>query len=212
MEDQKFYNLTESDADKFTITLADAFLYNKDPYGFLIEDIQKRKECLNSFFKNEFSRLYKHSNIIANNQECESIIVYGNKKEMDTISYYTYSNMMNFVKLIFKGNISISETWKLAKFDDKYQNAIKNVKLPEDTLCILYFGTKSNNQGKGLGSKLLKYVIKTANNERKNIYLDNTEEKNVSYYKKFGFEVIKEIKIKEDYIVWFMLKKPDSIE
>ena len=48
-------------------------------------------------------------------------------------------------------------------------------------------------QGQGHGTKLLNHLIERGKKENLPIYLETETEVNVKYYKKFGFEVVKEM-------------------
>jgi len=65
-------------------------------------------------------------------------------------------------------------------------------------------------QGKGFGSSLMRYMLKKIDDQGLPVYLETSLEKNVRYYEKFGFKLIKEALIPEtDVNQWFMLRDID---
>ncbi|KAI1337391.1 hypothetical protein F5Y15DRAFT_417858 [Xylariaceae sp. FL0016] len=67
-----------------------------------------------------------------------------------------------------------------------------------DCYYLVYLGTKPNGQRKGYGRKLLEQMAKKADAEGRAMYLESSSEKNNSYYKKFGFEIKKDIYLGAD--------------
>ena len=74
-------------------------------------------------------------------------------------------------------------------------------------LYLQVIGVSPKLQGQGFGGKLLRAIIEYADNEEILIYLETTEE-NVQLYKKFGFRVLKEIKLSTiDLSMWAMVRE-----
>ena len=81
---------------------------------------------------------------------------------------------------------------------------------PHYYLALL--GVRPEFQGQGIGKKILKSIHKLADNEGKHFYLETQNMKNVSIYRKYGYELLKidkkySSKIGEFY---FMLRQPQS--
>ncbi|MCP4134154.1 MAG: GNAT family N-acetyltransferase [bacterium] len=73
----------------------------------------------------------------------------------------------------------------------------------------LSIGIAQGHQGKGLGGELMKALIEKADNEKKAIYLETDTKDNVTLYKHFGFEVVKEIVLPDLEIpMWEMARMP----
>lgn len=66
-----------------------------------------------------------------------------------------------------------------------------------------------SQQGKGVGATLMRPLLTRADSEGMPIYLETHEERNVSYYKKHGFDLIHEVSIpKHNVPLWCMQRKP----
>lgn len=68
-------------------------------------------------------------------------------------------------------------------------------------------------KGKGIGTALMKSVISKADADKKPIYLETHDEKNVIYYQNMGFELIHTDSIpKYELPIWCMLRKANWIK
>lgn len=69
-------------------------------------------------------------------------------------------------------------------------------------------GIDPSSQGKGLSKPLLAPTLARADGEAKPAYLETAKETNVAYYRRFGFEVKKEVRLKDAPPLWCMLRPP----
>lgn len=61
---------------------------------------------------------------------------------------------------------------------------------PKEPFAYLWFvGVNPQSQGKGIGSAFMHEVISECESKRRPIYLETSMERNLPFYKKFGFEV-----------------------
>ncbi len=105
------------------------------------------------------------------------------------------------------------------KFDKKTVEALKVLdeekKIfdihPHIYLAVL--GVSQKNQRKGFGGKLLRALIEMAENQGLPIYFETQTEGNVIFYKKCGFEVMKEITLPHfDINMWYMVRKNNDFQ
>ena len=66
--------------------------------------------------------------------------------------------------------------------------------LPEPHWYTMVVGVDPAFQGQGLGRALLQPVMDKAKSEGLPVYLETAQPKNVSFYKKLGFQVLRELK------------------
>jgi ribosomal protein S18 acetylase RimI-like enzyme len=72
-------------------------------------------------------------------------------------------------------------------------------------LYLMVLGTQRTQQGKGLGTQLVKKMIDSLAPNIP-IYLETESEENVKFYEKFGFQVVKKVHIGVlDIPMWEML-------
>jgi GNAT superfamily N-acetyltransferase len=78
---------------------------------------------------------------------------------------------------------------------------------PHWTLAVL--GTDPSRQGKGVGAEVLAPVLDHCDEQGTGAYLESSKEKNIPYYRRFGFEVTQEIPLPVgDVRAWGMWRDP----
>jgi ribosomal protein S18 acetylase RimI-like enzyme len=79
---------------------------------------------------------------------------------------------------------------------------------PEPHFYLSILGVAPERQGKGLGSELLGPMFERCNRERRRIYLETAQPKNVPYYERHGFRVLAETKHAEFPALFSMAREP----
>jgi len=79
---------------------------------------------------------------------------------------------------------------------------------PGDHWYLQTLGVEPTHQGKGYGSLLMEYMLEIIDNTNPlPVFLETSTELNVKFYKRFGFEVMKEGIIPEtDVDQWYLLR------
>lgn len=70
---------------------------------------------------------------------------------------------------------------------------------------LMQLGVDPESQGRGLGRLMMNELVARAERERIPVYLETTNEKNLAFYRHFGFELIDEIKYDNVPPVWCMV-------
>ena len=72
-----------------------------------------------------------------------------------------------------------------------------------------YLGTRSDAQGKGVGSAMLRHVLDEADAAATPAYLESSNERNLTLYQRHGFEIVEEIRaLGEGPRIWRMWRDP----
>jgi ribosomal protein S18 acetylase RimI-like enzyme len=79
-------------------------------------------------------------------------------------------------------------------------------KMPHFYLAIL--GTDPDQQGKGIGSALMRPVLETCDQNGVGAYLESSKESNIPFYRRHGFDVTGEIVLPRGPKVWPMWRDP----
>ena len=65
-----------------------------------------------------------------------------------------------------------------------------------------------SRQRQGVGSFLISPTLECADRDRLPVYLETTKEANVTYYRRFGFDVVEDLMVGGALRVWTMLRRP----
>ena len=103
---------------------------------------------------------------------------------------YVFSNLGNTLRLL-----TLMET--------------KHPRQPHWYLATL--GTAVEQQGKGVGSALMRPVLEHCDTDGIPCYLESSKERNVPFYRRHGFEVVEELPLPDDGpTLWTMWREPTA--
>lgn len=154
-----------------------------------------RKDRIKALMSYSFDVCFDYGEIwISNDREGCALVLYTDRKKT------TPASIRQDLQLVFKA-IGISRTFKVLKRESSIK---KNH--PEDKFMYLWFvGVNPDAQKKGVGSSILGNIIAMSLKEGRPIYLETSVMRNLPWYKKFGFEVYKELDL--GYTL-YLLRRP----
>lgn len=77
--------------------------------------------------------------------------------------------------------------------------------MSEPHWCLEVLGVDPGSQGTGLGTALVEAGLGRADAEGTPVYVDTTEERNLAFYARFGFELAKEITVTDRAVPFWMM-------
>lgn len=77
---------------------------------------------------------------------------------------------------------------------------------PHWYLSVLSVSPESQRQG--YGSALLRPGLERADRDRIGCWLETQRESNIPFYRRFGFELVKELEVEPEVHLWFMWRAP----
>jgi GNAT superfamily N-acetyltransferase len=170
------------DKDFIVNLLAEGFEENKS-VNYIVAQGTKKKQRIKALMEYSFEICNRFGDIFINEDGSAcALILYPDKKKTDL------QTIALDIKLILRciGLINI----KKALHREKKINALH----PDKNIFYLwYIAVNKNDQGKGIGSIFLKQICDYATFLNKDIYLETSTEQNISWYKKMGFELYKEL-------------------
>jgi ribosomal protein S18 acetylase RimI-like enzyme len=86
--------------------------------------------------------------------------------------------------------------------------AISKAHLREPHWYLGVLGTDPDAQGQGIGSALIEPVLQRCDAEGLPAYLESSKERNLSFYRRHGFEVDSEIQVPDGPMLWPMTRRP----
>ena len=191
-----FYRITENDIERASEVCARA--YSKITlYGKALEDTEEKFPVLKTYFEIAIRFGLKYGFPYAPSEQLEGIsiwIPYGKDK-------------MNMWRMIRSGGLKLG--FKLVKMSKDFLASMKNFsQLDKDRhknmagkkyLDLMSLAVDPGYQRKGIASKLLRAMFENTDSYGYSTYV-SADIDSVDFYKKHGYEVIKEIDIKiKDY-------------
>lgn len=167
-----------SDKQLIVDILASAFDDNKS-VNYIIKQDQSRNErirrlCSYSF---EICSRFGETYISDDGKAC-ALIIFPDKKKS------TIESVCLDMKLV--ANVI---GWPNLKKAMKREAVIKKVQPATLLYHIWYIGVNPTEQGKGIGTSLLKQILERANELKRTPILETSTEKNLPWYRKHGFRI-----------------------
>ncbi|MEO6707594.1 MAG: GNAT family N-acetyltransferase [Ginsengibacter sp.] len=185
---------TYQDKDRVVDILAESFDDNKS-VNYIIKQDKKRNQRIRKLMAYSFDICYLYGEVYLTNDKsgCALILLPDKKK-------YNLKSFLLDIKLVVSC-IGISNIKKAMKRESK----IKKLQ-PKELMYYLWFiGVDPNEQNKGIGTALIKEVIKEGRSNQRPIFLETSTLKNIPWYQKFGFEIYNELDL--SYSLFFLKKE-----
>lgn len=112
-----------------------------------------------------------------------------------------FNNLVQLMKLVLKS--LRFNAFKINKKEKLTQTVHKEYNIPHGAIYLWYLGTHPEFQRQGWGSKLLTEIL--FDYQGKTVILQTSEEANVRWYKKFGFDLY-HIEIFDSMKIYFLKK------
>ena len=171
-----------TDKDRVVNILVNSFADNKS-VNYIIKQDKKKPQRLLSLMEYSFDICYLFGDIfLSDDKKACALIVLPEKKKTTLKSIILDARMviscMGFrdIKKVIRREAEITQNH------------------PKRLIYYLWFiGVETNDQGNGIGSKLLEEVIQEGLSRNRPIYLETSTVKNIPWYERFGFTIYKEL-------------------
>ena len=123
----------------------------------------------------------------------------------ETIAPPTRMIRVGLLKAPFK--LGLSSFMRFMSVTNKLEHLHKR-DVPPDHWYLWVLGVDPERQGQGVGGSLIAPTLERADRERLPCYLETMKERNVTFYKKHGFDVLVDDTVKEGPRYWTMRREP----
>lgn len=183
------YEVNKHEVIKAGDTLADAF--KDDPILKKIFDtlnIEKKR----FFFEGPIRYCIKYGKVYGSSDQLEGVmaVMPGKYAEMTfgrvirtSLVFSMFKNGIRFMNKMNQLNTILAPLSKLR------ETAMGN----REYIYLVIIGVNSDQQGQGIGKKMLKVLTDKADEEKVPIYLETDTKKNIAIYESFGFKVVGKI-------------------
>ena len=182
------------DKERIADILAASFADNQS-VNYIVKQDKKRAERIRKLmaYSFELCSLFGDVFLTADKKGC-ALVLYPDKKKA------TLKSIFLDVRLIFSC-IGIDNIQKALARESK----IKKLQ-PKDLICYLWFiGVDPKHQNEGIGSGLLKDIVRHSEHKGRPVFLETSTVKNLPWYKKFGFQIYNELDL--GYRLYFLKKE-----
>jgi len=176
--------VTLSDKPAVLDILTRSFDDNKS-VNYVVKQDQKRVDRISKLMEYSFNVCNEFGEVwISDDQQACALILFPDKKSS------SFRTMLWDLKLAVS-IIGLRRVGAMLK-----REAIIKANHPKDPIAYLWFiGVNPRFQGRGIGSAFIQEVIRECDKKNRPIYLETSMERNLSFYRKFGFEIFQSLQL-----------------
>jgi GNAT superfamily N-acetyltransferase len=191
MDCDHLFRVKKEDLEKLKELLTECF--ESDPlYCRLIPDKKRRERLLPELFACDMEELLKTCQIYADSQEIHGIIVVEDESEFSYSLKNYISEAAAYLKTkgyLIKEDPSFKTLWNFYQGKDYLNSKWTEMLNTKERLHLIYLAVRPTMQHHGISTHLLRETIAYADRYRLMVSLETHNEKNVSFYEHFGFEL-----------------------
>lgn len=191
MDSQKLYRVEKKDFERLEQLLTRSFA--KDPlYCKLIPDEQTRRRLMPELFQCDVEEMFATCEIFADSPQINGILIVSDESEPYNPFRYYLAEMHAAFKTdeyLIREDPSLKTFWNFIKGKDYLNSRWTDQLHREERLHIIYLAVDPQMQHRGISALLMDEAIEYANQHRLMISLETHNERNVAFYKHFGFKV-----------------------
>jgi hypothetical protein len=181
--------------------LASSFNLNKS-INYIIPVSKNKHKRIQKFMEYSFDIGYYFGEIYLSDNRKGCAIIVDNKKN---VRRFIISTLLD-IKLVFTCvGLSYSQIKRVLYLE----NAINKIHPATPFYHLFYIGVTPSDQHKGIGTSLLKEIIKKSVIEHKPLYLETSTLSNLSWYKNHGFEIFTKLVL--TYDLYFLKRTIDEL-
>ena len=191
MDSHTLYRVTKEDQPRLEQLLSVCFA--KDPlYCKLIPDEDTRKRLMPELFHCDMEEMLATCEIFADSPQIRGILVVSDESEPYDFFQYVMAELHAVLKTdeyLIKEDPSLKTFWNFLLGKDYLNSRWTDQLHQKERLHIIYLAVDPAVQHHGISAVLLGEVIRYAQEHRLMISLETHNEKNVDFYKHFGFKL-----------------------
>lgn len=151
--------------------------------NYVVKQDSKREKRIRKLMEYSFDICYLFGNVyLSEDRNACALTLFPDKQKT------TLKSILLDLKLAYS-SIGLNRIKKVQNRNSKIKNSY-----PKEPVFYLWFiGVNSTVQSKGIGSSLIKDLIKESELTKRPIYLETSMQKNIEFYNKHGFNVYKEL-------------------
>lgn len=174
--------------------LSESFKDNKS-VNFIAKEGPRKLDRIRYLMDYSFEVCHQFGEVyISDDRTAAALVLYPEQKKSN------FSSVLLDLKLIFNC-IGVSNIAKAIK----RESSIKKIQPQMPMYYIWFVGVHPDSQGIGIGSQLMKELIKESESQQRPVYLETSTLSNIPWYSKFGFDIYNELEL--SYKLYFLKRE-----
>ena len=193
----------EESQKKRAAEVVTAAFFNYPMFIHYFPDVKRRKHQMSWYMERTLTCAMSYGEVLTTS-DCSGIMFFLPPRHTRLTDREYIKNGFLFVPFVmgFRNYIKSSEC---ERFVADTQERLMNGR---DHYYLWGLVANPKTQHKGVGSALIKELIDKADDENMPVYLETHDQKNVTYYERFGFKLIHTDKMpKHELDIWCMLRE-----
>lgn len=185
---------------KTAATIFAKAMMNDDLHVFFFPNIESRFDKLKSLY--EYKLNLQHRNCVTASVNLEGLAIWEAPGEQH--SGLSIREIINGFKLIWK--CGISPLVRMIKYQI-WASRTRDQLIEQPYWYLDVVIVNPEHQGKGFASLLIKPILQEAEKNHQAVYLETQNKNNIQIYERYGFLLIKEVKLPHTDIIQYCMKK-----
>ncbi|HVV38643.1 MAG TPA: GNAT family N-acetyltransferase [Acidimicrobiales bacterium] len=189
---------TMADIDRLSTALASAF--DDDPVFEFLFPQKNRAKTYKAFFGRELAKHYLPHDEAWTTSDRNGAALWAPPGRWRQSNLDTIKSLPSFIRIL---GASLPRAFRALL-------EVENAHPPGEHYYLAVLGTEQAAQGKGVGTSVLAPVLEKCDEQGIGAYLESSKEKNIPFYNRHGFEVMRELPLLggKGPSVWLMWRDP----
>ena len=212
METDKLYRVRRQELPKLEALLNKSFA--SDPlYETLIPDENVRKRLMPELFHSDMDEFFDSCEVFADSPELNAVLVVEDEADPKSALQIMIASLRAAVMTdssLIREDPSLKTFVNFLKGEEYLNSAWTEGLHEKHRLHIIYLAVDPDKQHHGLADKMMEAAITYAESNHMMISLETHNEKNLTFYKKYAFEVREVVEKNFDLKQYCLIRRPVS--
>lgn len=179
---KQLYILTKNDLKKASLVLGNAF-YDYPIFAYVLPDARERERTISTLMRFLLNCGLLHGEVVAPSKDLEGVSIWYKSDELD----FPFRSLIRagFFRLLFSVQTA---SLKRFSFLGTVKEQSRKSLMKEPYIFLDMIGVDPARQSNGHGGLMIEHGLQRCDRERLPCYLETCDERNIGYYRQYGFE------------------------